>query len=54
MPDIDTDFPDNERDRVINYVKEKYGNKNVAGIVTFGTLGNKQAVRDFGTCFKYT
>lgn len=48
MPDIDTDFPDNERDRVINYVKEKYGNKNVAGIVTFGTLGNKQAVRDFG------
>ncbi len=46
MPDIDTDFPDQYRDQVIQYVKEKYGEKNVAGIVTFGTLGAKQVIRD--------
>lgn len=48
MPDIDTDFPDNKRDEVINYVREKYGNDNVSGIITFGTLGGRQAVRDIG------
>lgn len=46
MPDIDTDFPDVYRDQVIQYVKEKYGDKKVAGIVTFGTLAAKQAIRD--------
>lgn len=46
MPDIDTDFPDVYRDQVISYVIEKYGQKNVAGIITFGTLGSKQAIRD--------
>ena len=46
MPDIDTDFPDNKRDEVINYVVEKYGKKRVSGIVTFGTLGAKQVLRD--------
>lgn len=46
MPDIDTDFPDNKRDDVINYVIEKYGKRRVCGIVTFGTLGAKQAIRD--------
>lgn len=48
MPDIDTDFPDDKRDEVIEYVKEKYGSKNVAGIITFGTLGGRAAVRDVG------
>ncbi len=48
MPDIDTDFPDIDRDDVINYVKEKYGEKNTAGIITFGTLASKQAIRDVG------
>ncbi len=48
MPDIDTDFPDVDRDKVINYVKEKYGKENVAGIITFGTLALKQAIRDAG------
>ncbi len=48
MPDIDTDFPDLYRDQVISYVKEKYGEKQVAGIVTFGTLGAKQVLRDVG------
>ena len=46
MPDIDTDFPDDKRDEVINYVVSKYGKKRVAGIVTFGTLGAKQVIRD--------
>ncbi|HPE14730.1 MAG TPA: DNA polymerase III subunit alpha [Bacilli bacterium] len=48
MPDIDTDFPDIDREKVIDYVKEKYGNDNVGSIVTFGTLGAKQALRDIG------
>ena len=46
MPDIDTDFPDDKREEVISYVKEKYGEKRVSGIVTFGTLAAKQVIRD--------
>ena len=46
MPDIDTDFPDIYRDQVIDYVVEKYGEKRVSGIVTFGTLAAKQSLRD--------
>lgn len=46
MPDIDTDFPDIYRDQVIEYVISKYGMKRVSGIVTFGTLAAKQAIRD--------
>ncbi len=43
MPDIDTDIPDVYRDQIIDYVKDKYGHKKVAGIVTFGTLAAKQS-----------
>ncbi len=46
MPDIDTDFPDIYRDQVIDYVKHKYGIKNVSGIVTFGTLASRLVIRD--------
>lgn len=46
MPDIDTDFPDSRRDEVIEYVINKYGKRRVSGIVTFGTLGVKQVIRD--------
>ncbi len=46
MPDIDTDFPDNRRDEVIDYVINKYGKRRVCGIVTFGTLSAKQVIRD--------
>ena len=46
MPDIDTDFPDVYREQVIDYVVNKYGLKRVSGIVTFGTLAAKQAIRD--------
>ena len=48
MPDIDTDFPDNKRDEVINYVTLKYGRKRVCQITTFGTFGTKMALRDIG------
>lgn len=46
MPDIDVDFQDDKRDLVIEYVKEKYGNDNVAQIATFGTLGGRSVIRD--------
>lgn len=48
MPDIDTDFPDNRRDEVIQYVKERYGAHRVSHIITFNTLAAKQVLRDVG------
>src|SRR5689334_7846548 len=48
MPDFDIDFSQNGRDRVIDYVKHKYGADSVAQIATFGTLAAKAAVRDVG------
>lgn len=48
MPDIDIDFPDNRREEVITYVKQKYGESNVSHIATFGTLKAKQVLRDVG------
>ena len=46
MPDIDIDFDSAKREEVIEYVINKYGNKKVAEIITFNTLGAKQIVRD--------
>ena len=48
MPDIDIDFDDINRGRVISYVKERYGEDHVAQIATFGTMGAKGAIRDVG------
>ena len=48
MPDFDIDFCQDGRDRVINYVKDKYGRNAVSQIVTFGTLGSKSVIRDVG------
>ncbi|MBP7006319.1 DNA polymerase III subunit alpha, partial [Patescibacteria group bacterium] len=48
MPDIDTDFDDVKRADVIKYVSEKYGAPRVAGIITFGTMAARAAVRDVG------
>ncbi|NOT18642.1 MAG: DNA polymerase III subunit alpha [Sulfuriferula sp.] len=48
MPDFDIDFCQDGRDRVINYVKDKYGRDAVSQIVTFGTLGSKSVIRDVG------
>lgn len=48
MPDIDIDFEYTKRDQIVKYCMEKYGVKKVAPIITFGTLGSKQAIRDVG------
>ena len=54
MPDIDTDFPDDRRDEVIEYVKNKYGMDHVAHIVTYGTLKAKQVLRDVGRVLDFS
>lgn len=46
MPDIDTDFDDEGRQRVIDYVVEKYGKLQVAQIVTYGTMAAKSSIKD--------
>ncbi len=46
MPDIDIDFCYERREEVIDYVRKKYGEKNVAQIITFGTMASKGVVRD--------
>ncbi|MFA5917367.1 MAG: DNA polymerase III subunit alpha [Candidatus Gracilibacteria bacterium] len=48
MPDIDTDFADNGRDKVIDYCRNKYGEDHVAQICTFGTFAARAAVKDVG------
>jgi len=48
MPDIDVDIDKEQRDRVIQYVRRKYGEDRVAQIITFGTLQPKGVVRDVG------
>jgi DNA polymerase III subunit alpha len=48
MPDFDIDFCQGNRDRVIDYVKQKYGREAVSQIATFGTMAAKAALRDVG------
>lgn len=48
MPDIDIDFDDEGRQKVIDYVIEKYGRNQVAQIVTYGTMAAKMSLRDVG------
>ncbi|MED5618601.1 DNA polymerase III subunit alpha [Ideonella sp. BN130291] len=48
MPDFDVDFCQGNRDRVIEYVKDKYGREAVSQIATFGTMAAKAALRDVG------
>ena len=48
MPDFDVDFCQDGRERVIEYVKQKYGEDSVAQIVTFGTMAARAVVRDVG------
>ena len=56
MPDIDLDFADSRRDEVIQYVQKTYGVNHVAGIITFGTMAARAAIRDVGRVlgFPYT
>ena len=46
MPDIDTDFDDEGRQKVIDYVVEKYGKNQVAQIITYGTMAAKSSIAD--------
>ena len=48
MPDFDIDFCQTNRDRVIEYVKDKYGKEAVSQIATFGTMAARAVVRDVG------
>jgi len=48
MPDFDIDFCQSNRDRVIDYVKDKYGKDAVSQIATFGTMAARAAIRDVG------
>ncbi len=53
MPDFDVDFCQAGRDRVIDYVRQKYGNDSVSQIVTFGTMAAKAVVRDVGRVMEW-
>jgi DNA polymerase III subunit alpha len=52
MPDIDIDFDDEGRDKVLQYVINKYGRDKVAQIVTFGTMAAKSSIRDVARVLK--
>jgi DNA polymerase III subunit alpha len=53
MPDIDIDFDEDGRDKVLKWVVEKYGKKRVAHIVTFGKMAPRMAIRDVGRVQRY-
>jgi len=46
MPDIDIDFDDDGRERILHWVSQKYGKERVAHLITFGTMAAKSAIRD--------
>ena len=48
MPDFDIDFCQEQRYRVIEYVKNKYGTEAVSQIITFGTMASRAVIRDAG------
>ena len=54
MPDFDTDFCQERRGEVIDYVYRKYGADHVAQIVTFGTMAARGAIRDVGRALNFT
>lgn len=53
MPDIDVDFDDQRRGEVIDHIREVYGEDHVAGVITFGKLQAKNAVRDAARVLDY-
>ena len=53
MPDIDVDFDDSGRGKVLEYVTEKYGQDHVAHIVTFGQMAAKSVIKDVGRVMEY-
>ncbi len=53
MPDIDIDFDDQGREKVIEYVANKYGERRIAQIITYGTMAAKSSIRDVGRVLQY-
>lgn len=53
MPDIDTDFDDDGRQKVIDYVVDKYGKNQVAQIITYGTMATKSSIKDVSRVMEY-
>ena len=53
MPDIDIDFDDDGRQKVIDWVVDKYGRNQVAQIITFGTMAARSSIRDVGRVLSY-
>ncbi|MDR1511656.1 MAG: DNA polymerase III subunit alpha [Endomicrobium sp.] len=54
MPDLDIDFADSGRDEVINYVRQKYGEKKCAQIITFGAMQSRLVIRDVARVMGFT
>ncbi len=54
MPDIDVDIGDRERDKVIEYVREKYGKDHVAQVATFGKMEARAVIRDVGRALNFS
>jgi DNA polymerase-3 subunit alpha len=54
MPDIDIDIADVDREKVVAYLRQKYGNDRVSNIITFQTIQAKQAVRDIGRVYQFS
>ncbi|MBE0432865.1 DNA polymerase III subunit alpha [candidate division WOR-3 bacterium] len=48
LPDVDADFGDTRRDEIINFIKRRYGEKNVTQVITFGTMQARAVLRDVG------
>ena len=53
LPDIDTDFDDDGRGRVLQWVMDKYGHENCAHIITYGTMATKNAIKDVARVEKF-
>ncbi len=53
-PDIDMDFADNKRDKVLEYVSQKYGSDKVAQVITFGRMEARVSIRDIGRVLGYS
>ncbi len=53
LPDIDTDFDDDGRGKVLRWVMDKYGHENCAHIITYGTMATKNAIKDVARVEKY-
>lgn len=52
-PDVDIDIADRDRERLITYVRETYGDDQVAQVITYGTIGAKAAIKDVARIYEY-